>query len=52
VPYYLKSVIKNKKIESAFKVISINRPPDSDRRETFGALIPAYFPFTGVRLHF
>jgi len=22
--------------------------PDSDHRETFEALIPAYFPFTGV----
>lgn len=46
--YYLRSVIKNKKIESVFKVNSLNRLADSERRETFEEPIQDYFPFTEV----
>ncbi len=38
----------NKKAGDSFRIKNFKQPPDSDRRETFGALIPAYFPFTGV----
>jgi hypothetical protein len=48
VPYSLKPVKKNKKMESMFKAKNLNLPPDSERSETFEALIPAYFPFTGL----
>jgi len=35
---------------STFEANNLNIPTDSERRETFEALIPAYFPFTGVIL--
>ena len=49
VPYSLKAVIKNKKTGGTLKTGNLKTPPDSERRETFEVLIPAYFPFTGVR---
>jgi hypothetical protein len=48
VPYSLKPVKKNKKMESTFKAKNLNLPPDSERSETFEAVIPAYFPITGL----
>jgi hypothetical protein len=49
--------IKNKKMESLFKADNLSIPPDSERSETFEALIhlkggqkrvPAFLPFTEV----
>jgi hypothetical protein len=35
-------------MESTFKAKNLNLPPDSERSETFEAVIPAYFPITGL----
>ena len=39
VPYYGKSVIKNKKSEECIIVVNLKLPPDSERRETFESLM-------------
>ena len=41
VPYSWKYIIKNKESKSTFSIKNLNIPPDSERRETFEALIPA-----------
>jgi hypothetical protein len=46
----MKASLKNKKKGSAFEANNLDIVEDSERRETFEALIPAYFPFSGVNL--
>jgi len=43
-----KACHKNKKTRNTFNIDNVKVAPDSERRETFEALILAYFPLTGV----
>jgi hypothetical protein len=40
VPYSRFPVIKNKKSKECIEIINLKLPPDSERRETFEALMP------------
>ncbi len=40
MPYSIKTVIKNKKLCDRFEIINLELSPDSERSETFEALIP------------